>query len=385
MKTYILRRLLLMIPTLFGITMVVYFIVRLAPGDPVEAMIRNQAGNLDPKVMKADTEKIRQRLGLVDYHFLRDRFYGAPASPQDEPKTFAYKAVLAGDNLASAAIGYVGWMKKVAHRDFGESIQYRGRPALDLIIERIPVTVTLNVFADTLIFGLAIPIGLAAARRQGRWFDVTSSLTVLVLYSVPPILAGTLLLGYLGLGGQGLEWFPLVGLHSFGYEKLSFYDHAWGLILHPSWPAACALYDYLKDLLWHVALPVVCLVYGGLAYMAKMGRASLLENLRADYVRTARAKGLPEGRVIYHHALRNSLLPMITIMVLTVPALLGGSVVVESIFSIQGTGLLLVGAAQTYDLAVLMAETLLYGVLTLGFLLIGDVLYAWADPRVRYE
>jgi peptide/nickel transport system permease protein len=126
-------------------------------------------------------------------------------------------------------------------------------------------------------------------------------------------------------------------------------------------------------------------VYGGLAYLAKMGRASLLENLRADYVRTARAKGLPERRVVYHHALRNSLLPMITTMVLTLPGLIGGSVIVETIFSIQGTGILLVGASQSMDLALIMAETLLYGVLVLVFLLIGDICYAWADPRVRYE
>jgi peptide/nickel transport system permease protein len=189
---------------------------------------------------------------------------------------------------------------------------------------------------------------------------------LLALYSVPTILAGTLLLGFLGVGGDGVEWFPIAGLHSPGYEDFTFVR-------------------YWADLLMHAALPVFCLVYGGLAYLSKLGRASLLENLRADYVRTARAKGLPESRVVYHHALRNSLLPMITSMVLMLPGLIGGSVVVEKLFSIQGTGLLLVDAAQSYDLQLIMAETLLYGSLTLGALLVGDVLYAWADPRIRYD
>jgi peptide/nickel transport system permease protein len=369
-KTYIIRRLLLMIPTLIGITIVTYFIVRLAPGDPIEAMIRNQSGNIDPKAMKESAQKIRDRLGLIEYHFLRDRLFGLENTWKEKPAGAAFWAAEAADKVASAAIGYVQWFGRLCVGNFGESIKYRtsggSRNPLFLMAERIPVTATLNVIAEALIFLIAIPVGFAAARYQGKWFDRVSSFVLLALWSIPAILAATLLIGYLGLGGRGLEWFPIGNLHSFGYEKLT-----WG--------------RYLADLLWHAALPVVCLVYGGLAYLAKMGRASLLENLRADYVRTARAKGLPEGRVVYHHALRNSLLPMITALVLSIPGLIGGSVIVEYIFSIQGTGLLLVDAAKAYDLALIMAETLLYGVLTLVFLLIGDVLYAWADPRVRYE
>jgi peptide/nickel transport system permease protein len=370
MRTYILKRLLLMIPTLIGITMVVYFLVRLAPGDPIEAMIRNQSGNIDPKAMKESADKIRERLGLIEYHYLRDATFGAPAKGEPKPTGAGYWAVDSTDKVASAGIGYVNWIGHVALLDFGESIKFRtsggSRSPVNLIFERIPVTATLNIIAEILIFVIAIPAGFAAARYQGKWFDHLSSVAFLVLWSIPSILAGTVLIGFLGVGGEGLHWFPIGNLHSFGYEKFS-------------------LVQYMADLLWHVTLPVVCLVYGGFAYLAKMGRASLLENLRADYVRTARAKGLPESRVIYHHALRNSLLPMITTMILAIPGLIGGSVIVERIFSIQGTGNLLVDASQSLDLSVLMAEVLLYGVLTLGFLLIGDLLYAWADPRVRYE
>jgi peptide/nickel transport system permease protein len=370
-KTYILKRLLLMIPTIVGITLLTYLIVRLAPGDPIEAMIRNQSGNIDPKAMKEDADKIRQRLGLVPYHYLRDWFFGAPPEEERPQPTGASSKVMdALDAVVSAGIGYGRWVGHLATGDFGESIKYRtssgSRNPLALIAERIPVTATLNIIAEALIFFIAIPVGLAAARHQGKWFDRASSFVMLAFWSVPTVLAGTVLLGFLGKGGLGWSGFPIAGLHSFGYEKFS-----WG--------------EYLADTLWHSVLPVVCLTYGGIAYLAKLGRASLLENLRADYVRTARAKGLPESRVVYHHALRNSLLPMITVMVLTLPGLIGGSVIVETIFSIQGTGLLLVNAAEAYDLALIMTETLLYGVLTLVFLLVGDLLYAWADPRVRYE
>ena len=372
MKTYLLKRLLLMIPTLLGITFLTYAIVRLAPGDPIEAMIRSQTGDINPKAMKENSDRIRQRLGLIEYHYLRDavdRSYG-PAETQATLSRALRGGAVAADKVYGIFLGYGRWMGHLFQGDFGESIKYRtskgSRNPLHLIVERIPVTLTLNIFAEIAIFLVAVPVGLAAARHQGKWFDWSSSLMLLGLWSIPVILAGTVLLGFLGTGGLGWHIFPVAGLHTPGYEKF-------------------ALGRYATDLLWHVALPVICLVYGGLAYLAKLGRASLLENLRADYVRTARAKGLPERRVVYHHALRNSLLPMITTMVLMLPGMLGGSVVVETIFSIQGTGLLYIGAARAYDLSILMTETLLYGSLTLVFLVVGDVLYAWADPRIRYE
>jgi peptide/nickel transport system permease protein len=371
-KAYLLKRLLLMLPTLLGITFLTYAIVRLAPGDPIEAMIFSQTGDINPKVMKENADRIRQRLGLIEYHYLRDavdREYGAPEEQGTGARVLRAGAV-AVDKVYGIFLGYGRWMGHLFQGDFGESIKYRtsagSRNPLDLIVERIPVTFTLNVIAEAVIFLIAIPAGLAAARHQGKWFDWGSSLVLLGLWSIPVILAGTVLLGFLGVGGLGWQVFPVAGLHTPGYETFS-------------------LGRYVTDLLWHAGLPVACLVYGGLAYLAKLGRASLLENLRADYVRTARAKGLPEGRVVYHHALRNSLLPMITTMVLILPGLIGGSVIVETLFSIQGTGLLYIGAARAYDLSILMTETLLYGFLTLFFLVVGDMLYAWADPRIRYE
>jgi len=353
-RTYILKRLLLMIPTLVGITLLAYAIVRLAPGDPVAAMIRAQAGDINPRVFAKEADAIRERLGLKDYNVWGDD------PEQIDP----------AERVVNAFWGYGRWVAHMVRGDFGESMKFRtsegSKSPAALYYERAHITIPLNVVAEIIIFSIAIPIGLASARYRGKFFDRASSVGLLLLWSIPAILAGTLLIGFLGRGGIGLWWFPSFGLHSSGHESMGWWD--WTL-----------------DLLWHVTLPITCMVYGGLAYLAKLGRASLLENLRADYVRTARAKGVPERRVVYVHALRNSLIPMITVMVMMLPALIGGSVIVEKIFSIHGMGTLVIGAAQSRDLSVIMFGTLLYGSLTLMALLVADILYAWVDPRVRFE
>jgi len=353
-RTYILKRLLLMVPTMIGITLLTYAIVRLAPGDPVGAMIRMQAGDVNPRVFEREADRIRERLGLKDYNL-----WGEDPDRID-----------AAEKLLNAFYGYGRWVWHMAHGDFGESMQHRttegSKDPFDLYVERAHVTIILQLIAEALIFLIAIPVGLMGARYRGRLFDRGSTVVLLGLWSIPQVLAGTLLLNLLARGGMGLEWFPYAGLHRAGAEAMG-----WG--------------QWLLDTFWHATLPVLCLVYGGLAYLAKLGRASLLENLRADYVRTARSKGLPERRVVYHHALRNSLLPMITVMVMMLPTLLGGSVIVERIFTIPGMGNLFVGAAMQRDLAVIMFGTLVYGTLTLLSLLLADILYAWADPRIRYD
>jgi len=400
-----------MVPTLVGITLLTYAIVRLAPGDPIEAMILAQAGDIDPKVMRASAERIRERLGLKDINYWGDdvatlldqletgddaaKGRAAAELERITGKAFArdigswktwwevnrydFEKTLIdpAEKVLNVFHGYGRWVGHILQGDFGESIKYRSstfrtaeghgsRNPIHLFLERIPVTLTLNLIAQFFIFLIAVPVGLTAARYRGRWFDRSSTIALLGFWSVPVILSGTLMLVYLCKGGEGVAWFPLAGLHSLDAEGLGWWD-------------------YFADTFWHATLPVACMVYGGLAYLAKLGRTSLLENLQADYVRTARAKGLSERRVVYHHALRNSLLPMITAVVLMLPAMIGGSVIVESIFTIQGMGLLTVNAARAYDLSVIMTSTLMYGTLTLLALLIGDILYAWADPQVRYE
>lgn len=347
MKTYILKRILLMVPTLIGITLLTYLIVRMAPGDPIKAMLRPESGTLDSATMQIKEDEMRKRYGLTQHDWTGDG------------------KITTVDKFISAFPGYGRWIWHLVTGDLGKSIKYNLNP-LELFAERIGITISLNVISMVFIFAVALPIGLVSARHRGSIFDRGASVFLLVLYSVPAILAGTLLLGFLCQGGLGWEVFPIRGLHSDGYQNMGWFE-------------------YLTDLLWHVAMPIVCMVYGGLAYLAKLGRASLLETLQMDYIRTARAKGLPEHRVVYVHGLRNSMLPMITVMVMTLPGLIGGSVIVETIFSIEGMGRLMVMSARTYDLPVIMTGTVIFGALTLIAILIGDILYAWADPRVRFQ
>ncbi|MEM9882423.1 MAG: ABC transporter permease [Planctomycetota bacterium] len=257
--------------------------------------------------------------------------------------------------------------------DLGTSL--RGRDVGELLLERAPVTVLLNLLSLPLIYAVAIASGIYAARRRGATFDVGSGGVFLGLWSVPVIWAGALMITYLA-NEQYLRWFPTAGLHDPRADRMA---------LLPSFGDGGFERGWLLDLAWHLVLPVACLTYGGFAVMSKVMRGSMLEALSADYVRTARAKGLAERVVLWRHAFRNSLLPMITIVSSVLPAMFAGAVVVESIFSINGMGRLGVEAAFQKDREVIMAVTLIGGVIGLSSELIRDLCYAIADPRVAYD
>ncbi len=257
--------------------------------------------------------------------------------------------------------------------DLGESL--RGRRVTDLLAETLPVTVLLNVLSLPLIYVIAIVSGIYAARRRGGVFDVSSGVLFIGLWSVPVIWAGALMITYLA-NERYLRWFPTAGLHDIQAERMAFF---------PAWTDAGFERGYLLDWLWHLTLPVICMTYGGFAIMSKVMRGAMLESLSADYVRTATAKGLSERVVLWRHAFRNSVLPLITMASGILPALFVGSLIVETIFSINGLGKLGVDAAFQKDREVLMATTLLGGLLGLTSELIRDICYAIADPRVSYE
>lgn len=329
MATYIIRRLLLMLPTLLGITILVFAVSRLAPGDPVSLMAGPE-GQLDAQ-RAADVRKARMEL------------YGL-----DKP----------------VYVQYGRWLGRVVRFDFGDSIKHH-RPVVELIKERLPITLTLNVIAFVIIYTVSLPLGVLAAVRHRKFFDRFSSVVLFVLWSLPVMWAGQMLIGYF-CGPAFKSWFPPAGLSSNYAEQLPFFP-------------------WLADRLWHLALPVLCLTYSGFAYLTKQVRAGMLDNLRVDYVRTARAKGLSEAVVIFRHAFRNSVIPVITIMATLLPAMLGGSVIIESIFSIPGMGLLAFEAVTTRDYNVVMAVATMGGVLNLAGLLLGDIAYAIADPRISFE
>lgn len=329
MTTYIIRRLLLMIPTLVGITIMVFAISRIAPGDPV-SLSMGPGGQMDAE-RAANVREARMKL------------YGL-----DKP----------------VPVQYAKWLLRVVRFDFGDSLKHH-RPVIDIIKERFPITLTLNLIAFFLIYLISLPLGVLAAVRHRRFFDRASSVMLFMLWALPSMWVGQMLIGYL-CGPAFLNWFPPAGLSSNNAEILPFFP-------------------WLMDRMWHLTLPVFCLTYSGFAYLTKQVRAGMLDNLRADYVRTARAKGLSNWTVVVKHAFRNSVIPVITIMATIIPAMLGGSVIIEQIFSIPGMGLLAFEAVTTRDYNVVMAVATIGGLLNLVGLLFGDIAYAIVDPRISFE
>ena len=249
---------------------------------------------------------------------------------------------------------------------------------LDLFAERLPVTLLLNVLTVPIIYGVSIWLGLYAGQRKGRWFDHVSGVVLVLLWSLPVIWVATVMLRYLA-SEDTLMLFPSGGLHDLRADQMPFWPR-WNPLVdwqnfQPGW---------LLDMLWRLVLPVVCMVYGSFAVMSKVMRGAIIESLSADYVRTARAKGLSEQVVLWRHAFRNTLLPLITMVSGLIPSLLVGSVIIEQVFDLNGMGKLSFEAAMDKDREVLMASVLIGGMLKLFFELVRDVCYAIADPRVSY-
>lgn len=320
MRAFFIRRLLGMIPSFLGITLVVFMIVRLSPGDPL-----SMRGDLALQANAASTkavEEYRELLGLND----------------------------------PIMVGYGKWLLKLAKGDLGTSFKYN-LPVTDMILEALPITLGLSVVALFITYLVAIPIGIFSAVKPGSFLDRVLTLVLFVLYSLPSQWVGILLIVSLGVG---LGWFPIQGLHSQGETSFT-------------------------DLVMHVVLPIICLTYASFASLSRYMRASMLDTIRQDFIRTARAKGLSERVVVLKHALRNSLISIVTLLGLTLPALIGGSVIIERIFGLPGMGNLSFEAILGKDIPVLMGTTALAGVLTMFGLLLSDILYAIVDPRISME
>ncbi|NBQ13855.1 MAG: ABC transporter permease [Proteobacteria bacterium] len=269
-----------------------------------------------------------------------------------------------------------------SRRPWRRSVRIRIRRAAsrssrwDLIAAALPVTLLINLIAFPISYLIAVPTGVLASVRRGGWFDVFSGFLYLSLYSIPTVLAGVFAIGFLA-NKQYLGWFPVSGLHESGSEAFTFMPF--------TDDAGVWHRGYLLDTLWHVGLPVLCLVYGSFAVLSKQTRASMLDNFSADYVRTAKAKGVPRKDVVLRHVFRNSLLPLITMFVGIFPAMLAGSVVIERIFTVPGMGSLVIEAIDLRDRELILADTFLIACVNMLALLLADVLYAAADPRVSYD
>jgi len=260
-------------------------------------------------------------------------------------------------------VQYFYWIKRIAILDFGTSFSPDGRKVSDKIFERMPVTVMLNVLSLLLILVVALPLGILSSIYQHSFLDKCSTVFVFLGFAWPSFWLALLLMM---LFGVKLGWLPVSGLSSFNHDALT--------------PLGMAA-DYAR----HLLLPVLVSAFGGLAGMSRYVRSSMLEVIRQDYIRTARAKGLTEGSIVYYHALRNALLPIITLLGLSVPGLIGGSVIFETIFSIPGMGQLFWAGAMSRDYPLIMGMLVIGSCLTLVGNLIADLSYALADPRIRVK
>jgi peptide/nickel transport system permease protein len=305
-----------------GITLVCFLVIHLAPGSPTDMQT-----TLNP-LADADAQ---QRLAEL---------YGL-----DKP---LYEQ-------------YFLWLKRLAHLDFGVSMSSDSRPVMDKILERLPLTLCLNVATLTLTLFLSVPIGVIAAQKRGGVFDKATTLFVFLGFAMPGFWLSLLLMVQFSIE---LRWLPLSGLTSVDYASFS--------------PPG-----KLLDIISHLALPLFVSTFGSLAGMSRFMRASMLDVLQRDFILTARAKGLPERRVLFRHALSNALLPVITILGLSVPGLIGGSVILEYLFALPGMGQLFYNAVMARDYPLIMGNLVLGAVLTLAGNLLADFAYGLADPRIR--
>jgi peptide/nickel transport system permease protein len=257
------------------------------------------------------------------------------------------------------------WVTKMVTLDFGVSFQ-DNRPVLEKILERMPITIFMSLISIFLAYIIAIPLGIYSATHKDTLLDKFSTVTLFILYSIPQFWIATMAIIFFG-GGDFFGWFPNAGVHSMNVSP----EDPW--------------MTRTLDLCWHMILPIATTTYVSFTYLARQMRGSMLEVIRMDYIRTARAKGLSEKVVVYKHALRNSLIPIITIIAYILPALISGSIVIEYIFTIPGIGKLAFEALTARDYPVVMAEFTLSAVLTLVGLLLADLLYSIVDPRIAFS
>jgi peptide/nickel transport system permease protein len=323
MLDYVIKRIFGMVPTLLGITLISFVVIRLAPGEPTDMQTQ-----LNPKVSLEARQRLRKMYGL------------------DKP----------------IHIQYINWLARLVKLDFGRSFSPDRRPVLEKVADRLPITILINALSLFLILLISIPIGVLSAVRQNSLFDKFSTVFVFIGFAVPTFWLALLLMMLFG----GLGWLPISGFRSLFFDQLSAWEQVW-------------------DQARHLILPVFVSAFGGLAGLSRYARSNMLEVIRQDYITAARSKGLAESVVIYKHALRNALLPIITILGFSIPGLIGGSVIFETIFAIPGMGQLFYQSVMSRDYPVVMGILVIGAMLTLIGNLIADISYSLADPRIKYR
>lgn len=341
MWVYILKRLLLMIPTLLGVLIITFVVVQFVPGGPVEQYLAEarsaeggaaEGGSVYRGAQGVDAERIEQIKALYGF---------------DKPAHERFFEMLG----------------RFARFDLGTSF-FQNKAVSELIVEKLPVSVSLGLWTFLISYGVAVPLGIAKAVRAGSRFDLFTTLLVLVGYAIPGFVLGLALLVI--FGGQ-LQWFPLRGLTSSNWEELSW---------------AARIVDYL----WHITLPVTAMVLGSFAVTAMLTKNAFLEEIRKQYVMTARAKGLGERQVLWKHVFRNALIPIVTgFPAAFIGAFFTGALLIETLFSLDGLGLLSYESVIRRDYPVVMGTLFLFTLIGLITKLISDLCYVWVDPRVKFD
>ena len=344
MLAYVLKRLLLMVPTLFGVLLLTFVVIQFVPGGPVEQMVAQLQGRDSGGEGAAATGAgYRGRQGV------------------DAARIEEIKAFYGFDKPAHER--FVQMLGQFARLDLGKSFFYP-KSVWELVKEKLPVSISLGLWTFLLSYAISIPLGIAKAVRAGTRFDTLTSLLVLVGYASPGFVLGVALL--VVFGGQ-LQWFPLRGLTSSNWDTLS-----WG----------AKVVDYL----WHIALPVTASVLGAFAVTTMLTKNSFLEEIRKQYVLTARAKGLSQSRVLWKHVLRNAMIPIVTgFPAAFVGAFFAGSLLIETLFSLDGLGLLSYESVMRRDYPVVLGTLYLFTCIGLVTKLISDLCYLWVDPRVKFD
>ena len=359
MAGYIAKRLLLMIPTLLGIMLVNFVIVQFAPGGPIdqiiEQMVSGGSGGVSTRAtgMSAD----------IGASSLNDSSRN-PASRGLDPEILADLEKQFGFDKPVHE-RFLNMLYNYMTLDFGESY-FQDRPVVDLVIERLPISISLGLWSMLLIYTISLPLGVRKAVKDGTRFDIWTSALLFIGYAVPGFLFAILLI-ILFAGGSYFDWFPLRGIVSNGWRDMS-------------------LFDQIIDYFWHLALPITALTIGGFATLTMLTKNSFLEEISKQFVLTARSKGMSERRVMYGHVFRNAMLIVIAgFPAALIGILFTGSMLIEVIFSLEGIGLLGFEAVLTRDYPIMFGTLFVFTLIGLVLQLIGDITYTLIDPRIDFE